>query len=117
MRFSLSVKEIIYERDGGRCFRCGEGLSWGEGNVHHRQAGGMGGSKNDKRKGLPSNGLTLCAGCHAYIESNAPDVWDNGWKVKQGTDPRTVLVLQWNGWRSLDPDGGIYSANPRDGNG
>ena len=36
--FTLAIKGIIYDRDSGRCFRCGSGIPWGEGNIQHRQA-------------------------------------------------------------------------------
>jgi hypothetical protein len=108
----LDTKQTIYERDKGRCFRCGEGIPYGEGNIHHRQAGGMGGSKKDKRKGWPSNGLLLCAGCHQHIEDHPMDSYDKGWKVRQWDEPQYMPVLRFDGWVMLTPDGQSASVPP-----
>ncbi len=110
MRFSLDTKLSIYERDGGLCFKCGAGIDYGEGNIHHRQAGGMGGSKRDKKKGLASNGLLLCADDHTWVETHRTEAIENGWIVPQNLDPELVPVLKWDGaWYRLRWDGQTVS--------
>lgn len=109
--FSLSVKELVYDRDNGRCFRCGIGIAWGEGNIQHRQARGAGGSKYDYRKSLPSNGILLCFDCHDWVENrDRQNAKDHGWVVLQGIDPSTVRVLRYTGWVYLRIDGTIIQA-------
>lgn len=60
--------------------------------AHHRCPRGMGGSSSIW-KGRASNGLWLCQPCHALVETNTQEVYDNGWKVKHGSAPATVPVL------------------------
>lgn len=106
--FTLVTKQLIYERDGGRCFRCGVGLAWGTGNAHHRQPRGQGGSKYDYRRSLPSNGILLCAaylGCHEWIETHRQEALLNGWLVPRTMDPSKVPCLSWSGWKELRIDG------------
>lgn len=104
--FSLSVKEVIYERDCGRCVRCGKPLEWGMGNTQHRQARGSGGAKHNDRKGWPSNGILLDAACHEHVERNPEEAARLGYRVGQGADPLKVPVLYYDGvWRTLRSDG------------
>lgn len=108
--FTLATKAVIYERDGGRCFCCGTGIPWGEGNAQHRQARGAGGSKYDYRKGLPSNGILVRAACHDFMEKNPVKALECGWRVSQGDDPSTIRALRYDGWVILRIDGTVIQA-------
>ena len=50
-------REVINERDAGRCQFCGNPGN----NVHH-----LVGRRNRSTRWLPSNGLLLCPGCHTF---------------------------------------------------
>lgn len=53
----VKTRDVVYERAGFRCERCGE--DGGHFSLHHRSARRMGGSK-DPAKHAPSNLLLLC---------------------------------------------------------
>lgn len=105
----------IWERDRGRCVRCGEsqvfgyrGRSW---SVHHRRPRGMGGTS------LPwvaeaANGIVLCgdgvSGCHGWVETHRGEAVEAGWLVsKLGyLTAADVPVMYPDGLWRLDDGGG-----------
>lgn len=95
--FSPATKRLIRDRDGNRCVLCGVWVGEG-GQIHHRRARGMGGSR-DPLTSSPANGLTLCGGpfngsqCHEHIESHRTWALDHGFLVRQGVDPASVAVV------------------------
>ena len=66
MAFSEETKDLIFQRAGGKCERCGKQLArnnhfegeWGAWEAHHKTAVKSGGSD------APSNGEALCLDCH-----------------------------------------------------
>lgn len=56
------VKDIVYERDGGRCVICGSYLGQPNAHVIPRSLGGM---------GVPKNIVTLCPVCHYTYDETA----------------------------------------------
>lgn len=124
MSFSPIARDLIAQREGGRCFRCGTTvLWWPTGNraeavcpysIHHRRPRGMGGS-TDPGTDHPSNGLLLCGtgttGCHGWVESHRAAALADGYLVPQGADPRRAPVrLPSGGLVLLDVDTYVYEA-------
>lgn len=107
--------ELVWERDQGRCARCGKplrrderGIAW---SIHHRRARGMGGSRLIWTN-LPANLVTLCGhattpgSCHQWVENNRAEAEDAGWLVnRNGRDlPTDIPYLHYiHGYgRALD---------------
>lgn len=114
---SATARKVVFERDGGRCVRCGMDLTSGtvSRNDHHRQGRGMGGRQGAARAAanLPSRRLTLCGsgttGCHGWVTSGDVAAAERAGLVVRrggGIDPAEVPVLTWRGWVLLDDEGG-----------
>lgn len=117
------VRELVMERDGYRCVKCGLPVSGEPGrdySLQHRVPRGMGGSR-DPRLNLPSNLILLhgsgVTGCHGNVESNRTAALAYGYLVPRHADPADVPVLvttrPGNGvelpeieWRLFDDQGG-----------
>ena len=92
------VVELVLERDGYTCVRCGHpitgerGVGW---SLQHRIPRGMGGSK-DERLNLPANLIVLdgsgTTGCHGDVESNRAAARAFGYLVWRSLDPAEVPV-------------------------
>lgn len=90
--FSPQVRHLVHLRSQGRCEKCAAPAAVGSGaQAHHRLPRGAGGSSNPI-KGRASNALWLCQRCHTYVETNVPEVYTEGWKVKHGQFPAQVPV-------------------------
>jgi hypothetical protein len=87
MTVTAKTFELVWDRDQGRCVRCGthltgpRGVAW---SVHHRRPRGMGGSR-EKWVNLPGNLLLLCGsgvtGCHGWVESHRETARASGFLV------------------------------------
>lgn len=118
--------ELVGERDGWRCVRCGHqvsderGVGW---SVQHRRPRGSGGSR-DPRLNQPANLVILCGSavtfCHGEVESNRAASRAYGYLISQHSPVAPadvpVLVTTYPGsedghvlpeieWRLLDNDG------------
>ena len=102
MKFTEKTRKIIRERAASRCEMCGVHCS--DGQIHHRQARGMGGSRDAESRSA-ANGLYLHDRCHAKIESNRTDAYEKGWLVHKWEDSGEKPVLMWDGWKVLGADG------------
>ncbi|MFG2141894.1 HNH endonuclease [Streptomyces sp. NPDC048650] len=91
-----AVRELVYQRDGGRCVRCG---SVDRLTVHHRVNRGMGGAR-EQWINQPPNLLLVCTTCNLWFEDNPRDSYAAGWKVRRPQLPNEVRVLY--------PGGGLY---------
>jgi 5-methylcytosine-specific restriction protein A len=105
--FSTTTRRIVHARSGGRCEGCrGEPAT----EMHHRLPRGQGGS-HDPRKGLPCNALHLGPKCHRWAETNHPQVYELGWKIRHGADddpcsiPATIHTPYGRGSWLLTEDG------------
>lgn len=86
MSIPTKTRNLIRERDGGMCRRCGRRGT----NVQHRIGRGSGGSKravvND-----PSALVTLCGSgtteCHGEITEHPAEAYETGWAIRR-SDPR-----------------------------
>lgn len=102
---------IVVLRDRNTCRRCGVTVDILNYSIHHRQARGMGGSKNADTK---SNLVLLCgsgtSGCHGWVESNRAEAYETGWLVRRNsTDvPEEVPMIDIFGRQFfLDDLGGV----------
>lgn len=105
---------VVLVRDGWCCVRCGENVHPYPYQIHHRRPRGMGGTSLSAGN-YPSNLLTLCLPCHAYIESNRREAYSKGWLVgRHVADPSTIpcLVDHESAWKYLSSG---YSDNPPGG--
>lgn len=83
--FSKAVRDLIAARSEGVCELMIPLVCTGRGEqAHHRRPRGIGGSRRDDTN-LASNGLWLCASCHAYIESHRTEALEKGWLLRQPT--------------------------------
>lgn len=104
-RVWTQVKRDVFERDGGRCVRCG-----GEGqDAHHRATRGSSGPQEPLILFGMANVVTLCRGCHDWVGEYPAEARETGLAVRRlaVTDPADVLVLYAGGvWARLDHVGG-----------
>jgi 5-methylcytosine-specific restriction protein A len=105
MKFTDKTRELIRYRASGRCEKCGGMLKDG-GQIHHRKARGMGGTK-DLRSRSAANGLLMHAGCHAAVESNREEAYRRGWLVHSWQESDQVPVLRGHEWLYLRDDGSV----------
>lgn len=103
-----AVHEQVVARENGMCAVCGLSLD-GQGQIHHRQPRGMGGSK--KRRDTLANMVHIHgASCHPMIESNRAAAYEYGWLVQRGGDPEEVAFLYRFEWVLLQDDGTVVAA-------
>lgn len=95
---TAATRELVMNRDGFQCVRCGNPVSGEPGigfSLQHRIPRGMGGSR-DPRLNLPSNLILLdgsgTTGCHGEVESHRADAGDAGYLVPRIEDPAAVPV-------------------------
>lgn len=90
----MSVRDLVRERSGGVCERCGRLGS----NMHHRIPRGMGGTKT---KDVASVLIFLCGsgttGCHGWVESHRSEAYETGMLVRRGSDPSYVPIVNLYG--------------------
>lgn len=103
MKFTDKTRHLIQARAQHRCELCGTAIRTA-GQIHHRKARGMGGTKNPESKSA-SNGLYVHLKCHAKIEQNRSIAYDNGWLVHNWDSSEDSPVLMWDGWKLLNSDG------------
>ena len=105
----MATRILVADRDRWRCVRCGRDLSDGSGNLQHRRARGMGGTRKVDVNG-PENLILLCGsgttGCHGHVESHREEARRAGWAVSQADDPGRVPVTYPGGRFLLTADGG-----------
>ncbi len=119
--FPRPVKTAVRKRAGGgdtgeaRCENCGIWLGRYGGQVQHRDARGMGGSR---RGNTADNGGLLCGDpldrstCHGRAEARDAGMNERGWWLRNGQDPARTPVTLWDGREvRLTGDGG-YSDTP-----
>ena len=98
-----ATRLLVANRDHWRCVRCGCDLSDGSGNLQHRRARGMGGTRRSDVN-APHNLILLCGsgttGCHGHVETHREEARRAGWAVPQSADPGDVPVTY--------PDGRLY---------
>ncbi|WJV44544.1 HNH endonuclease [Streptomyces flavofungini] len=94
------VRDLVYQRDGGRCVRCG---SLHRLTIHHRVNRGMGGAR-EPWINQAHNLLLACEPCNGWFEDNPRESYEAGWKVRRPQLPNEVAVRY--------PGGGCYRLTP-----
>jgi 5-methylcytosine-specific restriction endonuclease McrA len=98
------LRAWVFERDGGRCVRCGRGLS-GHWECHHRRLRSQGGQD------VLSNLIALCnpGGCHEWVHLNREAAQLHGWICVSAVGPLVMPVTYWDReCRTLLDDGGYH---------
>lgn len=102
--FTPRVKLLARRRAGrgdifdAACEACGGWLGEKGGEFQHRDARGMGGSKDPVTNG-PANAALLCGsgvlrtGCHGACENRDRDMLGRGFWLEEGQDPRITSVM------------------------
>jgi hypothetical protein len=109
---------LVWERDTGRCVRCGgvltgtRGLDW---SVQHRRA--RQGTDRRPDTNQPANLILLCGSattlCHGHVESFRAEARLFGWAIRQTEDPAVMPVRHaLHGWALLANDGTFTAFSP-----
>lgn len=96
------ARRIVRARSGGVCEGCGQAPAahWA-----HRVGEGQGGPW------CPSNGMHLCAPCHAWCHAHPRLAKERGWMLYPTRDPRVEPAEHWlHGRVLLVPDGSFTLA-------
>ncbi|MFE7567754.1 HNH endonuclease [Streptomyces sp. NPDC057539] len=88
-----TVRDLIHERDGGRCVRCG---STHRLTFHHRVNRGKGGAR-EPWINQAHNLLPACRLCNAWFEDNPKTAMEAGWKVRRPQVPDEIEVCYADG--------------------
>jgi 5-methylcytosine-specific restriction endonuclease McrA len=97
-----TLRRWVFERDGGRCVRCGDSLAEGF-ECHHRRL------RSQLGQDVLSNLIALCSDCHGWAHGNRTEAQLRGWIVVSGMGPLAMPVVYWDGTRRLLCDDGSYS--------
>lgn len=102
--------DIVRERSGGCCERCGVVLTRNVNGVpdgltartiHHRQPRRLGGRDS------VINLVNLCIGCHREIHDDEENARLDGWIILDRRFPGKVPFAGHRGWVLPQPDGGL----------
>ncbi|MER5301362.1 HNH endonuclease signature motif containing protein [Streptomyces lasiicapitis] len=88
-----AVRDLVYQRDGGCCVRCG---SVHRLTIHHRVNRGMGGAR-ESWINQAHNLLLACEVCNGWFEDNPKPSYEAGWKVRRPQVPDVVEVRYADG--------------------
>ena len=103
------MNESVWDRDGGRCFKCGKpvGENWPGYSFHHRQSRSLGVNSPDNLILLCGSGTT---GCHGWVHGHPKLSRDEGWIVSKYIAaeeiPRQPVLHYQLGRIYLDQHGG-----------
>lgn len=106
------TRQLVIERDQGRCLRCARLIGWIGYSLQHRNARRMGGAAAPH--GL-ANLATLCGsattpnGCHEAVERQRRIATADGWLISQFDQrvPAEIPLRTYFGWAFLTDDGRI----------
>lgn len=98
------ARQVVKARSGLRCERCGCSTKYAGSQVHHRLPRRAGGTSRVEVNS-PANLLNLCLECHAHVESNRSEAYDNGWLLHEAAVPAEAPVQLADGWVLLDDSG------------
>ena len=108
--WTQDVRAAVQARSQGRCEIQSPDCLGPATNVHHRLPLRMGGSSNPAVR-TAANGLNVCghgntSGCHRWLDHNAAEAGDAGWKLRAGSDPAAEpVIIAGRGLTWLTDDG------------
>lgn len=116
--FTPKVRKLVRERAGNACEACAVYLGPAGGQLQHRVARGMGGSRNPVL-GSPANAVLLCGtpatGCHGRCEVRNTEMHANGFWLWQYESPLVVpIMLHGRVTRWLAQDGSYSDMPPQE---
>lgn len=110
-RPSRVTRELVQERDGGRCVVCGRSSLL---HLHHRRPVGAGGSRR-LQVHAAANLVCVCAGCHRRIHTRPAWARGEGLLLAAGADPQAVSVrIHGRGLVRLTAAGGLEAVENDD---
>jgi hypothetical protein len=121
VRPRLDALLIVWERDEGRCAKCGHEVSGERGydwSLHHRRPAGMGGDRRSEAH-APGN-LVLLHGsgttsCHGEVEKRRANSFAAGLLVLRSDTPtERPIEHAVHGWVYLRDDGTVSMEPPGD---
>jgi hypothetical protein len=96
------VRQLVFNRDSGRCVRCDTPANL---TIHHRVNRGMGGAREEWIN-QPHNLLLMCTVCNGWMEDHPREAYSYGWKVRRPMLPGEMPVTYPGGREyALHPDG------------
>jgi hypothetical protein len=111
-----SIRNLVWERDEGRCAVCGLGVAGQVHSLQHRRSRGPGGTRWPQINS-PANLLLVhgdgTTGCHGWIEDSPIEAKSAGYAISRLTDvdPATIPVAHAvHGWVYLLDDGTVMDA-------
>lgn len=113
--FTPAVRELVMQRSGLRCERCGGYAN--HSHYHHRRPRAMGSTRRADTTSA-ANCLWLCTawdrlpsgGCHEFVESHRETALNLGWLVRQHHDPADTPVYYRGTWVFIDDHGQLLAA-------
>ena len=116
--FSQLVKDAVRERAAHHCEACGCPVPPGYGNIQHRRARKMGGSRSPLISGI-QNAVLLCGtpltGCHGLAEKRDEHMHGMGIWLEEHEDPARVPIMfdgEYGGTTVWLTDDAWYSTKP-----
>lgn len=107
---SPDYRAEAWERDGGRCVRCGKPVHdfWPGFSCHHRQSRSVGPDTLENRITLCGSGTT---GCHQYVHANPAESREKGWIISRFLKADELASTEcWHhelGWVCFGADGSV----------
>lgn len=102
---SSEICEIVDQRDGRSCARCGKSLYTVYGARHHRKLRSQA-SKAEKH--TASNLIDVCETCHRWIHAHPAESYERGYLIHSYESPEDVPIYHKRyGWVMLDNNGGV----------
>lgn len=86
---SRETCDIVDDRDGRSCARCGRSLYSTVGARHHRK---LRSQSSKAEKHTVSNLIDVCEACHEWIHANPALAYEHGYLVHSYDDPRKVPI-------------------------
>ena len=108
MSITKATRDLVYQRDGQSCVRCGVYANGGS--IHHRKARGMGGTRNPLID-MPAALLLLCGsgttGCHGWVESHRTKSLGQGFLLRDVALAEVIPVVTVFGPRYFTNSGDV----------
>lgn len=111
---SSETCEIVDQRDGRSCVRCGKSLYTVYGARHHRK---LRSQATKAEKHTASNLIDVCEDCHRWIHMHPAEAYGHGYLVHSYDDPHKIPVehSKWGKCFLWDDGGAMTIPEPETG--